>query len=167
MYSYLLSCTRTMGLAEQESDNGKKNDHTKNHVDVANCCRLGRQWSPIVVSNAGLSTFGDQRYRCHAIVCRGVVTRQRCVVWPTLLFKGHLTTGTLLVGWTQGANEQVVTCHALRLSLPMSLHLVLPVNQMPSQKWRNVVIRCTSPSASILKNPKLNYSMNTDHIYEV
>ena len=43
MYSYLLSCTRTMGVAEQESDNGKKNDYTKNHVDVANCHRLGRQ----------------------------------------------------------------------------------------------------------------------------
>ena len=139
-----MSCTRTMGVAEQESDNGKKNDHTKNHVDVANCCCLGRQWSPIVVGNAGPSTFGDQRYQCHAIVHQGVVTWRQHVVWPTLLFKGHLTMGALLVGWTQGANEQVATCHTLCLSLPMSLpdhppdclvdspHLVLPVNQMPS-----------------------------------
>jgi len=32
---------------------------------------------------------------------------------------------------------------------------------MAQRKGRNEMIRCTSPPASLLKNPQLNYSMNT------
>ena len=33
--------------------------------------------------------------------------------------------------------------------------------------WRNKIIRCTTPPASLLKNPKLNCKANTGHIYKI
>ena len=43
----------------------------------------------------------------------------------------------------------------------------LRTRRMAQRKWRNEMIRCTPPPASLLKNPKLNYSANTGHIYKL
>ena len=37
---------------------------------------------------------------------------------------------------------------------------------MAKNWWRNQVIRCTTPPASLLNNLKLNFTMNTGHIYK-